>query len=124
MNSGRSVKPDPRRSLPAVDRVVEALGLGRPELPVWAAREGARTALAAARARISAGGQVSPAPTLAELVAAAGQTAAELSRPHPGPVLNATGVLSGNPPATSWPAIDPIRAVAIMITFVPGSFAT
>ncbi len=92
MNSGREVKSDPRRRLPAVDRVVSALESGWPDLPLWAAREGARAALAEARERL-AGGSQAAAPALDQLAEAAALRAGELSRPHPGRVLNATGIV-------------------------------
>ena len=47
------VKPDPRRVLPAVDRLVEAVAAERSDLPTWAILEGVRRALVEARERLS-----------------------------------------------------------------------
>ena len=91
MNPDRPVKPDPRRALPAVDRIVEVLEADGAGFPAWAAREGARDALAAARQRLASGGD--DAPTLEALVSASAARARELARPHPGRVLNATGIV-------------------------------
>jgi L-seryl-tRNA(Ser) seleniumtransferase len=92
MDSSPEVKPDPRRALPSVDRVVRALEAGWPSLPVWAAREAARAALTAERERLetSAGTEV---PALELLLADAAERAAELARLRPAPVLNATGIV-------------------------------
>jgi L-seryl-tRNA(Ser) seleniumtransferase len=92
VNSGREVKSDPRRSLPAVDRVVSAIERGWPDLPVWAAREGARAALAQARERLAGDPQAAP-PALDQLAEVAALRAGELARPHPERVLNATGIV-------------------------------
>ena len=46
MDHSSQVKADPRRAVPAVDRVVEALEASHPELPAWAVRAGVRRALA------------------------------------------------------------------------------
>jgi L-seryl-tRNA(Ser) seleniumtransferase len=78
---------DPRRGLPSVDRllrVLEARGTG---LPVWALREGARRALAAARSALEGGRP--PGDPEAAAVALAG----ELARPRPVRVVNASGVV-------------------------------
>ena len=78
---------DPRRELPSVDLLVRQLGERRPELPLWALREGARRAVAAARQAIERGAApIDPA--------AAGLAAAEeLARPRPRRVVNASGVV-------------------------------
>jgi L-seryl-tRNA(Ser) seleniumtransferase len=94
MNSGDEVKTDPRRSLPAVDQLVRALGGVTEGPPLWALREAAREVLEAERERLgrpiaAAGGAASEA----DLVARARVRAADLSRPHPEPVINATGIL-------------------------------
>jgi L-seryl-tRNA(Ser) seleniumtransferase len=76
---------DPRRALPAVDRVVDALeGLPR-ELLVQCARE----SLDAARARLTRGGSVDEAAVVAEARGRVDALRASLLRP----LLNATGVL-------------------------------
>ncbi|MGH0031539.1 MAG: L-seryl-tRNA(Sec) selenium transferase [Myxococcota bacterium] len=59
-------------------------------MPIWAATEGARRALADARERIAAG---EPAPTADALVEAAAAIGANLARPHPSRVVNATGIV-------------------------------
>jgi L-seryl-tRNA(Ser) seleniumtransferase len=81
--------PDPRRTLPAVDRLVAAARRGAPELPDWALRSGAREALAAARERAGQGG----VPALAALAREAEGRARVLARAHPRRVVNATGVV-------------------------------
>jgi L-seryl-tRNA(Ser) seleniumtransferase len=70
-----------------VDRLVRLLEARRPELPGWALREGARRALAAARHEL-AGGRPAGDPAAAALA-----FAAELARPRPLRVVNATGVV-------------------------------
>ena len=47
------VKPDPRRALPAVDQLADAVAENRPDLPIWAVIEGVRRALAEARERLA-----------------------------------------------------------------------
>jgi len=87
------VKPDPRRALPSVDRLAEAVGELRPDLPAWAVLEGVRRALAEARQRLAESapvGEGSRAPEgLAERSAA---LADALCGGHPRRVVNATGV--------------------------------
>ncbi|MEE8507702.1 MAG: L-seryl-tRNA(Sec) selenium transferase [Myxococcota bacterium] len=105
MDSSRDVNPDPRRHLPAVDRLTRALHKQRPNLPAWAVTAAARRVLLEARERLGeeapadrSGGAVagdhdaaanrqedwlSPAAALAERLAAI----------HPRPVINATGVV-------------------------------
>jgi L-seryl-tRNA(Ser) seleniumtransferase len=78
---------DPRRGLPSVDRLVRALEQARPELPGWTLREGARRVLAAARTSLEAG----RAPGDVEARALA--LAADLARPRPLRVVNASGVV-------------------------------
>src|SRR5262245_60340497 len=78
---------DPRRELPSVDALVRQLRERCPELPLWALREGARRAVAAARAALAQGGAASDP-------YAAGLAAAEaLARPRPPRVVNASGVV-------------------------------
>jgi len=90
-----SAPPDPRRRLPALDRLLAAPRLG--ELVRVYGRDAvvvqARRALAAARAQLSPGGRepdADPVPELAERVAA--ELELELGAPL-ARVLNATGVL-------------------------------
>jgi L-seryl-tRNA(Ser) seleniumtransferase len=78
---------DSRRALPAVDVLVRKLEEQRPGLPGWALREGARRALADARARL-ARGEPPPDPVAAGLAAAEGLLAASPAR-----VVNASGVV-------------------------------
>jgi L-seryl-tRNA(Ser) seleniumtransferase len=90
VNQDPKVKPDPRRELPPVDRLLGMLAAQRGDLPLWAAKEGARRALSEARDAVGASREVPPAQAIAARAAA---IARELSRPHPGRVVNATGVL-------------------------------
>ena len=78
---------DPRRELPSVDRLVRRIAEAAPALPAWAVREGARRALAEARAALARGG--APADPLAAGLAAA----AALAEPRPRRVVNASGVV-------------------------------
>jgi L-seryl-tRNA(Ser) seleniumtransferase len=94
MNPKREVKSDPRRALPAADRLIRALAEPHAELPAWAAAEGARRALAAAREVLSrSSGADQPAPSEADLLERAGELARRLAAPHPAPVVNATGIV-------------------------------
>jgi len=95
MDQSRQVKPDPRRALPAVDRLVSVVGEIRDDVPLWAVREGVRRVLAAERERLSAGADPCPAPPGDEagLAARALAEALRLARPHPTRVVNATGVV-------------------------------
>jgi L-seryl-tRNA(Ser) seleniumtransferase len=102
MNHGRQVKsvrqigtepaPDPRRGLPAVTRVIEAVRALQPGLPDWAVADGTRLALQRAREGLAqAPGEVSIDPD--GLAAQAAALAEALSKPHPRRVVNATGVI-------------------------------
>src|SRR6266516_3824734 len=93
MNSRDEVKSDPRRSLPAVDRVVRALEGIASGLPVWTLREAAREVLDAERARLGATSGSPAAATEQDLIAAAATRARDLARPHPQSLINATGIL-------------------------------
>jgi len=89
------VKPDPRRVLPAVDRLADAVAAERPELPGWAILEGARRALAEARERLA--GSASELDTdasriLAVLADRSVVLAAALCADRPRRVVNATGI--------------------------------
>jgi len=79
---------DPRRGLPAVDRLAREMTRHSPDLPDWSLREGARQAVDEARGRITRGEN----PPL-DLTARALQLAAALHRPSPARVINATGVV-------------------------------
>ncbi len=78
---------DPRRQLPSVDRLLRRLEEAQPALPAWARREGARRALAEARDAIERG-QAPADPEEAALT-----LAADLARPRPIRVVNASGVV-------------------------------
>jgi len=78
---------DRRRALPSVDRLIRRLAGARPDLPGWALAEGARRALDAARGALEAG-RAPEDPAAAGLAAAA-----ELARPRPLRVVNASGVV-------------------------------
>ncbi|HXV36134.1 MAG TPA: L-seryl-tRNA(Sec) selenium transferase [Myxococcota bacterium] len=91
------VKPDPRRALPAVDRLAAAVRERDPSLPRWAALEGSRRALAVARERLSSRGAAAAAPVergsaVDECVERACELAAALAASWPRRVVNATGI--------------------------------
>ncbi len=83
-------KADPRRRLPAIERLLRGLAQRCPELPDWARRAGARRAVAEERARLAPGAEAAEAEAL--LGRAAG-LARELARPRPRRVVNATGIV-------------------------------
>ena len=91
MDHRSQVKADPRRAVPAVDRVVETIEAAHPELPPWAVRAGVRRAVAEARERLAAGG-AEPG-IVAGIEERARTHAAALAGPHPARVVNATGVV-------------------------------
>ncbi len=95
MDRRSEVKADPRRGLPSVDRLARRLQEGRPELPSWCAAEAAREVLAEARRALAEPGGPASQPDLAPeaLLARARARALALARPHPGRVVNATGVV-------------------------------
>jgi len=82
--------PDPRRSLPGVDRLAQQLAEAHPGLPSWALVSAARAELGQQRERLATG-QV-PLPD-AQLLASAAAAAARLAAPHPRRVVNATGIV-------------------------------
>jgi L-seryl-tRNA(Ser) seleniumtransferase len=91
MNPRDEVKADTRRSLPAVDRLVRELERVAGNLPLWALREAAREVVDEERDRLGAGAGGAAA-ALPELTDRARARAAEFARPHPQPVINATGI--------------------------------
>ncbi len=91
MNQSAKVKSDPRRALPAVDRLAEAVTQLEPDLPSWAALAGSRRILDRVREQLSSGGS-SELAKLAELAARAAEIGRTLSRGHPRRVVNATGI--------------------------------
>jgi len=98
MDLSRRVNTDPRRALPSVHRLIEAMASGHPEIPRWAASEAAQRLVAAARLRLDAlppdsdGSEDIPSGESAWLVEVA-TLAKELSRPRPQRVINATGIV-------------------------------
>ncbi|HZP29308.1 MAG TPA: L-seryl-tRNA(Sec) selenium transferase [Acidimicrobiia bacterium] len=80
---------DPRRSLPAVDRVVAALGADTDAVPHALVVDCAREAVAAARAGIESGSATTPEAVAADARARLAALRAALLRP----VVNATGVI-------------------------------
>jgi L-seryl-tRNA(Ser) seleniumtransferase len=96
MDSSPPVKSDPRRSLPAVDRLANALRGERPDLPAWAVLAAARRVLAAERERLAgAAGEKAtpPVPDPKTLIERAAALAAGLALGHPRRVVNATGIV-------------------------------
>ncbi len=103
MDLKRPVNTDPRRGLPSVDRLCQAVLAATPALPLWAVRAAARRALAALReGGPDAGAPVPPqyrpgpegrAPSMEDLAARVALEARRLAAPHPRRVLNATGIL-------------------------------
>ena len=91
MEERGEVKRDPRRRLPAADRVIRQVQAEAAWLPVWAVAAGVRRALEEARRRL-AGSEETPEDP-AGLVATALAHAQWLARPHPARVVNATGVV-------------------------------
>ncbi len=79
---------DPRRALPGVDRLAEAIRAAAPKLPGWAARAAARAVVDAARGELERDG-TQPS----DLVGRGVASATLLARPRPTPVVNATGVV-------------------------------
>lgn len=90
MNPEAEVKPDPRRDLPSVGRLVSELHSTLPDLPRWALLEAARRVLAEARAQPQLPNQVNSLEPLGERVT---QLARRLALPHPTRVVNATGIV-------------------------------
>ena len=99
MDSRPPVNPDPRRSLPSVDRLIRRLAQERPDLPSWAVKQGAREILG--QIRSGGVGALEPDPprgnngVLSEtsVIEACAEEAARLAQRHPRPVVNATGVV-------------------------------
>ncbi len=91
MDHGSPVKIDPRREIPAVDRLCRSVSAACPELPAWAVHAGARRAVAELREQL-AGGAAEGVGTR-DLEERARAYAAGLVRPRPARVVNATGVV-------------------------------
>jgi L-seryl-tRNA(Ser) seleniumtransferase len=88
MEPSGEVKPDPRRGLPAVDRLVDRVRVAAPDLPEWAVVAGAREALERERERLAAGAE-SPG----DLELRAEHHARTLAAARPTRVVNATGIV-------------------------------
>jgi len=89
------VKPDPRRDLPAVDRLAEGVAERSPDLPSWAVLEAVRRVLAEARERLAespAGPEPEAAPGWGDLAERCAKLAAALCGGRPRRVVNATGI--------------------------------
>lgn len=101
MDLAPGVNSDPRRDLPSVSRLSRELLGVRPDLPDWAATEGARRTVAAARERLIAEEVAERAPASVapegnesdDWLARAALEAERLAAPHPRRVINATGVV-------------------------------
>jgi L-seryl-tRNA(Ser) seleniumtransferase len=95
-DSGARVKSDPRRSLPAVDRLVEACAEREPALARWSLAAGCRRALAEAReslVEIAPAHPIPDADRFEQLAECAATYAREFARSHPARVVNATGIV-------------------------------
>jgi L-seryl-tRNA(Ser) seleniumtransferase len=88
MALSREVKVDPRRGLPAVDRLASAVRDLAPDLADWAIAAAVREALDLERERLTRGED-----PLGELARSAADRARALAAPHPRRVVNATGVV-------------------------------
>jgi L-seryl-tRNA(Ser) seleniumtransferase len=94
MDQSREVKSDPRRALPAVDRLLDDLRAFRSDLPEWAAREAVRRTLEAERERLSAPrSRERDRHPRGDLVERAAARALSLCARHPRRVVNATGTV-------------------------------
>ncbi|MEE9608603.1 MAG: L-seryl-tRNA(Sec) selenium transferase [Myxococcota bacterium] len=93
MDRKRTVKTDPRRGLPAADRLIRQLSRTHPELPVWAATRAVREVLAGERERLAADDPTGAPGAETELLRRAAERGASLCAPHPRRVVNATGVV-------------------------------
>ena len=98
MDRSPEVKSDPRRALPAVDRLVDAVLAQKPVLPAWAALEGVRRGLAEARESLSEsplGGSLPEAQLLQRLAARSAEIADALCSGSPRRVVSNTGQPGG-----------------------------
>jgi len=90
MDPRSPVNPDPRRSLPSVDRLAGEVRRRDPTLSPWAASDSAREVIARARESIDGG---APAPSYENMIANCAVLARDRLRAAPGRVLNATGIV-------------------------------
>ena len=90
MNSEAEVKPDRRRDIPSVGRLVSELQPAYPDLPRWALLEAVRRVLAEAREHPPPAAEASFEDVLRDRAA---ELARRLALPHPIRVVNATGIV-------------------------------
>jgi L-seryl-tRNA(Ser) seleniumtransferase len=98
MDLPRRVNTDPRRALPSIHRLTEALLKRNSEIPRWAASEAAQRVVTAARRAIdAAAGSEEAQPDIPSgdsiWLDRAFLLAQQLARPRPQTVINATGVV-------------------------------
>jgi len=88
------VKPDPRRALPAVDRLADAVAAKWPHLPAWAVLEAVRRVLAEAREQLAEAGSgvAGDGPAIGSLAERSAELAAALCGGRARRVVNATGI--------------------------------
>ena len=88
------VKPDPRRALPAVDRLADAVAAKWPHLPAWAVLEAVRRVLAEVREQLAEAGAGTAAdgPPIGDLAERVAERAAALCGGRARRVVNATGI--------------------------------
>jgi L-seryl-tRNA(Ser) seleniumtransferase len=91
MDPTRQVKPDPRRGLPAIDRLLRELASSHPEMPEWAVAAASRSVLSGTREALSRGDDADV--SLEALCVRVAAQAARLVRPQPVRVVNATGIV-------------------------------
>jgi len=93
MDPGPKVKPDPRSSIPSVDRLLRAVEARHPSVPRWAAAEATRSVLEELRESVSSGAEGAALPAFEDVVERAAHGGAILARPRPTRVVNATGIV-------------------------------
>ncbi|MBW2229681.1 MAG: L-seryl-tRNA(Sec) selenium transferase [Deltaproteobacteria bacterium] len=97
MDQSRRVNTDPRRDIPSVDRLTAAVLEQNSTLPRWATVEAARQVVAEARLALTEsrneGKKQQTKASVDDSAVRAARLAAQLVRPHPGRVVNATGVV-------------------------------
>jgi L-seryl-tRNA(Ser) seleniumtransferase len=94
MDPRSHVNPDPRSELPSVDRLSRQLVENREEIPYWAARVGARDAIAEARNKLEDAAVPEGAEELCgQIEQRAEALALRLVAPQPRRVVNATGIV-------------------------------